>query len=121
MTSAPSIPASPVRDASFDLPFTVGLFPLFLQNGIWANDAILGGAVSLPAKNSRKLGLPNYDITFFAGFDNVDNAGILGADKQSANIYGATTFIDAFGGYIEAGYGLIQGRDAAGWPRRRTS
>ena len=66
------------KDASFDLPFTVGLFPLFLQNGIWANDAILGGAVSLTAKNSRKLGLSNYDITFFAAFDNVDNAGILG-------------------------------------------
>jgi hypothetical protein len=44
--------------ASFDLPFTVGLFPLFLQNGTWANDAILGGAITIPAKNSRKLGLP---------------------------------------------------------------
>ena len=99
-------------EASFDLPFTVGLFPLFLQNGTWANDAILGGAVTLPARNSRKLGLPNYDITFFAAFDNVDNAGILGADrKHDANIYGVTTFIDAFGGYIEAGYGLLQGRD----------
>jgi hypothetical protein len=97
--------------AGFDLPFTVGLFPLFLQNGIWANDAILGGAVSLTAKNSRKLGLPNYDITFFAGYNNVDNAGILGANKQSANIYGVTSFVDAFGGYLEGGYGLIQGRD----------
>jgi hypothetical protein len=99
------------RDASFDLPFTVGLFPLFLQNGTWANDAILGGAITFPAKNSAKLGLPNYDVTFFAGFDNVDNPGILGADKRNANIYGVTTFIDAFGGYIESGYGLIQGRD----------
>jgi hypothetical protein len=99
------------REASFDLPFTVGLFPLFLQNGTWANDAILGGAVTFPAKNSRKLGLPNYDITFFAGFDNVDNAGILGADKRNANVYGVTTFVDAFSGYIESGYGLIQGRD----------
>jgi hypothetical protein len=99
------------RESSFDLPFTVGLYPLFLQNGIWANDAILGGAVSLPAKNSRKLGLPNYDITFFGAFDNVNNAGILGADKHNANLYGVTTFIDAFSGYIEAGYGLIQGRD----------
>ena len=99
-------------EARFDLPFTVGLFPLVLQNGTWANDAILGGAITLPAKNSRKLGLPNYDITFFAAFDNVDNAGILGADrKHDANIYGVTTFIDAFGGYIEAGYGLLQGRD----------
>ena len=97
------------KQAGFDLPFTVGLFPLFLQNGIWANDAILGGAVSLTAKNSRKLGLSNYDITLFAAFDNVDNPGILGADKRNANIYGVTTFIDAFAGYIEAGYGLIQG------------
>jgi hypothetical protein len=99
--------------ASFDLPFTVGLFPLFLQNGIWANDAILGGAVSLTAKNSKRLGLANYDVTFFAAFDNVDNKGILGADnRHNANIYGVTTFIDAFGGYIEAGYGLIQSVDS---------
>jgi hypothetical protein len=97
------------KHAGFDLPFTVGLFPLFLQNGIWANDAILGGAVSLTAKNSRKLGLSNYDITLFAAFDNVDNKFIVGADRHNSNVYGVTTFIDAFGGYIEAGYGLIQG------------
>ena len=103
------------KEASFDLPFTVGLFPLFLQNGIWANDAILGGAFSIPAKNSRSLGLANFDITFFGAFDNVDNASIIGADgkidNHSANLYGATTFIDAFDGYIEAGYGLVQGVD----------
>ncbi len=29
----------------------------------------------------------------------------------TANLYGVTAFIDAFNGYIEAGYGLIQGRD----------
>jgi hypothetical protein len=102
-------------EARFDLPFTVGLFPLFLQNGIWANDAILGGAVSLPAKNSAALGLSNFDTTFFAAFDNVDNASIIGADgkvdNHSANLYGVTTFIDAFDGYIEAGYGLVQGVD----------
>jgi hypothetical protein len=102
------------EEASFDLPFTVGLFPLFLQNGIWANDAILGGAVSLPAKNSAELGLANFDVTFFAAFDNIDNAGIIGAadsDNHLANLYGVTAFIDAFSGYVEAGYGLIQGRD----------
>ncbi len=102
-------------DSGYDLPFTVGLFPLFLQNGIWANDAILGAAFTIPAKNSASLGLANFDITFFAAFDNVDNAGVV-ADAVSdnnniANVYGVTTFIDAFGGYIEAGYGLIQGRD----------
>jgi hypothetical protein len=103
------------NEASFDLPITAGLFPLFLQNGIWANDAILGGAVSLTAKNSKKLGLANYDITFFAAFDNVDNALIKGDEvnrnNNVANIYGATAFIDAFDGYIETGYGLIQGVD----------
>ena len=102
------------REASFDLPFTVGLFPLFLQNGIWANDAVLGGAVSLTAKNSKRLGLSNYDITFFAAYDNVDNKGIIGAnedDNRKANLYGVTAFIDAFRGYIETGYGLVQGRE----------
>jgi hypothetical protein len=101
--------------ASFDLPVTAGLFPLFLQNGIWANDAILGGAVSLTAKNSRALGLANYDVTFFAAFDNVDSALVKGdvanRNNNVSNLYGVTTFIDAFEGYIEAGYGLIQGVD----------
>ena len=44
------------RPTGFDLPFTVGLFPLFLQNGIWANDAILGGAVSLHRKELEEAG-----------------------------------------------------------------
>ena len=103
------------EEASFDLPFTVGLYPLFLQNGIWANDAILGAAVSLPAKNSAALGLSNFDITFFGAFDNVDNASLVGADgkvdNHSANLFGVTAFIDAFSGYIETGYALIQGLD----------
>lgn len=103
------------NESSFDLPFVVGLFPLFLQNGIWANDAILGGAVTLPAKNLPSLGLSNYDVTFFAAFDNIDNANLIGTDgkpdNNNANLYGVTTFIDAFGGYIEAGYGVIQGVD----------
>lgn len=104
------------QEAGFDLPFAVGLFPLFLQNGIWANDAILGGAVTLPAKNSAALGLANFDITFFAAFDDVDNASLTGAngkvDNDNANLYGATAFVDAFSGYIEAGYGLVQGTGA---------
>jgi hypothetical protein len=104
------------KEAGFDLPFTVGLFPLFLQNGIWANDAILGGAVSLPARNSPTLGLSNYDITFFAAFDNVDNASLVKAngqvDNNNANLFGVTTFVDAFNGYIEAGYGFLQGTGA---------
>ncbi len=103
------------EEQSYDLPFTVGLFPLFLQNGIWANDAILGGAFSLPAKNSAALGLSNFDITFFAAFDDVDNPGILGlngANNNLANLYGVTAFVDAFDGYIETGYGVIDGQGA---------
>lgn len=102
------------QEATFDLPFTVGLFPLFLQNGIWANDAILGGAVTFPAKNSAALSLANFDVTLFAAFNDVDNAGIIGADgddNNNTNLFGATAFIDAYGGYIETGYGLIDGRD----------
>lgn len=99
--------------AGFDLPFTVGLFPLFLQNGIWANDAILGGAMTLPARNSAALGLSNFDVTFFAGFDNIDNASFIKAngkvDNDNANLFGVTTFADAFNGYVEAGYGFVQG------------
>ncbi len=103
------------EEQSYDLPFTFGLFPLFLQNGIWANDAILGGAFSLPAKNSAALGLSNFDITFFAAFDNVDNPGLLGPDGKNnnlANLYGVTAFIDAFDGYIETGYGVIDAEGA---------
>ena len=102
------------QETTFDLPFTVGLFPLFLQNGIWANDAILGGAVTFPAKNSAALSLANFDVTLFAAFNDVDNAGIIGADgddNNNTNLFGATAFIDAYGGYIETGYGLIDGRD----------
>ena len=103
------------RESSFDLPFVLGLYPLFLQNGIWANDAILGGAVTLPARNSASLGLSNYDVTFFAAFDNVNNANIFDAngkpDNDNVNIVGLTAFIDAYGGYIETGYGLLQGYD----------
>ncbi len=70
--------------------------------------------MSLPAKNSAALGLANFDITFFAAFDNVDNKGIIGADEDdndNANLYGVTAFVDAFDGYIETGYGLIDGYD----------
>ena len=102
------------NESTVDLPFTVGLFPLFLQNGIWANDAILGGAISFPAKNSAALGLANFDITLFAAFNDVDNAGIIGVDgddNNNTNLFGATAFVDGLGGYIETGYGLIDGRD----------
>jgi hypothetical protein len=66
--------------------------------------------VTLPARNSAALGLANFDITFFAAFDNVDNAGNISADEDDNPLYGVTAFVDAFDGFIETGYGLIQGR-----------
>ena len=102
--------------ASFDLPITLGLFPLFLQNGIWANDAILGGALSLTARNSKTLGLSNYDVTFFAAGTDVNNPGVLDAaglvEDEDVGVAGATTFIDIPAGYIEAGYGFLYGYDS---------
>lgn len=93
-------------DSRFDMPFTVGLIPLFFQNGVWMNDAILGAAVNIPAKNSPLLDWSNYEVTFFCGFDQVTSDAFRG-DNQAADVFGAATFIEAYGGYIEAGYAFL--------------
>ena len=100
---------------SYDLPFTVGLIPLIFQNGVWVEDAIVGGAVALPALNSPTLGITNMDITFFGGFDKISNPGLR--DDRNAfadhsfNVFGIATFIEANQGYWEAGVGRIDGDD----------
>jgi hypothetical protein len=89
--------------------------PLLFQNGVWFEDAFIGGAFAIPAISSPKLGISNMDITFFGGFDKVttpailDDAGAL-AD-HSLSIYGATTYIEANEGYWEAGIGRLDGED----------
>ena len=93
-------------DSPFDMPFTVGLIPLFFQNGVWMNDAILGAAVNIPAKNSPFLDWPNYEVTFFCGFDQVTSDAFRG-DNQAADVFGMATFIEAYGGYIETGYAFL--------------
>lgn len=95
-----------------DIPFTVGLIPLLFQNGTWLADAFTGFAVTIPARNSRLLDLCNMDVTFFAGFDQV-NTGAIGNAlvDDKANIYGVAAFIDAMEGYFELGYGYTDGRD----------
>jgi hypothetical protein len=89
--------------ASFDMPFTVGLIPLLFQNGIWMEDAILGAAVTIPARNSPLLDWSNYDVTFFCGFDQVTSPA-FGDSNTAANVFGVTTFIESRGGYWEVGY-----------------
>ncbi len=102
---------------NWDLPFTGGLIPLLFQNGIWVEDAFWGGAVSLPSMNSKSLDISNADITFFAGFDDVEANGIVDGGgviaDEDVNVYGFATFLETLGGYIEAGYGYAddQGQD----------
>jgi hypothetical protein len=101
------------RYAPFDLPFAVGLMPLLFQNGVWMEDAILGAAMTIPARNNPVLDWSNYDITFFAGFDQVSSPAFAN-NNAAANVFGATTFIEAKGGYIEAGYAFLDDEIVAG-------
>src|SRR5258705_13485022 len=67
------------------------------------NDAIVGAAATIPARNSAWHDWSNFDITFFTGFDQVTSPAF--EDSQAAaNGYGVTSLIDAYGGYAEIGY-----------------
>ena len=93
----------------YDLPIAFGLMPLVFQNGIWMEDAIMGGAFTIPALNSPRFDISNMDITFFGGFDRVTTKAELQPNKRfddhGADIYGSAVFIEAREMYIEAGYG----------------
>jgi hypothetical protein len=92
-----------------DIPITFGLTPLFFQNGIWMEDAVLGGAIAIPALNSSTLDISNMDITFFGAGNNVTTRALVepngGFNDQQAKIVGTAIFIEAREFYIEAGYG----------------
>lgn len=92
--------------APFDLPFTVGLIPLVYQNGIWMEDALLGAAFAIPARNSPLLQWPNYEASFFALTDQVTTDAFRG-DNNAAEVFGTAWFIDAYDGYIEADYAFV--------------
>lgn len=94
------------RYAQFDMPVTAGLIPLVFQNGVWMEDAIVGVATTIPARNNPALDWSNYDITFFAGFDQVTSPAFEGS-QAAANVFGVTTMIEAKGGYIELGYAFL--------------
>lgn len=99
----------------WDLPFTGGFIPLIFQNGVWLEDAFIGGAVSLPSLNSKTLDISNADFTFFAGFDKVTAPGVIdGAGNvtdSNVNVYGVAAFVEALEGYFEAGYGYVDTED----------
>ncbi|MSP81958.1 MAG: hypothetical protein EXQ94_03240 [Alphaproteobacteria bacterium] len=101
---------------AIELPFAVGFVPLLMQNGIWYEDAAVGGAFTIPFRNSATFDISNMDITAFAMFDEVDSQAFLnGAGKTAQNnvqIYGITAFIEASEGYWELGYGYSDADDA---------
>lgn len=98
------------RTNNIDLPFALGLFPLFTQNGIWTEDAVNGFAFTIPAFSSAALGASNIDLTFFAAFDDVTTGAVTRADgslANTANLYGFAAFMEATEGYWEFGYGYV--------------
>jgi hypothetical protein len=100
---------------SFDLPIAAGLMPLLFQNGVWADDAILGGAFSIAARNNRWLDISNYDISFFYGFDKASTPAIAtstGTDLDNNQVYGMAGFVDAAEGYWEFGVGRVEGNNS---------
>lgn len=93
-------------DSPFDLPFTFGMVPLLYQNGIWMEDAVLGAAVAVPARNSPALSWSNYDATFFAVSDQLTSDAFAGS-ASAAEAFGTAWFIDAYDGYIELDYAYV--------------
>jgi hypothetical protein len=91
----------------FDLPFAIGVMPLLFQNGVWLEDAFLGVAATIPARNSPKLDISNMDTTFFVGFDNVSSPA-FNNENSAANLYGVAQFIEAWGGYMELDYAYLE-------------
>src|SRR5690606_28627067 len=67
---------------------------------------MVGAAATLPARNNPLLDWSNYDITFFTAFDKI-TTGALPGDDDGAQLFGAATFIEARGGYFEAGYAFV--------------
>jgi hypothetical protein len=93
-------------DSPFDLPFTFGLVPLLYQNGIWMEDAVLGAAFAIPARNSPALRWSNYDATFFVAGDQITSDAFRGSNS-AAEAMGTAWFIEAYDGYIELDYAYV--------------
>ncbi len=93
----------------FDLPFAAGIMPLVFQNGVWMEDNILGVAATLPARNIPAWNVANMDVTFFAGYDNL-NSPAFGNDANAGRIYGIASFVEALDGYLEMDYAFLDDR-----------
>lgn len=92
---------------SYDRPIAFGRVPLLFQNGVWMDDAFLGGAFTIPAQNSSALDITNYDLTFFAAGAEVTTGAFVkdtgGNDDNEAAMIGVKGFFDLQEGYLELG------------------
>lgn len=95
----------------FDFPFAAGFMPLVLQNGIWFEDAMIGVAATIPARNSPRLDIPNMDTTFFWGYDELESRA-FGTEDGAAKVYGVANFLEAWGGYWELDYAYLEDRNS---------
>ncbi len=95
----------------FDLPIAAGFMPLVFQNGIWLEDAMIGLAATVPARNNARWDIPNMDTTFFWAFDELSSEA-FDNDDEAAKVYGVASFIEAWGGYWETDYAFLEDRDA---------
>jgi hypothetical protein len=100
-------------DAPFDLPFTMGRIPLLYQNGIWMEDAIDGVAIAFPWRHQPTLNWSNYEVSFFAGFNQVTSPA-FNNNNQAAQVFGSAWFIEAYDGYLEADYAYLNDHDQQG-------
>ncbi|MBI1380009.1 MAG: hypothetical protein GC161_02830 [Planctomycetaceae bacterium] len=93
------------------MPIAFGKMPMFFQNGVWVEDVFTGVAVSVPAKNSPRFDIANYDWTVFAAIDDVTTGASDGNERDENDIFvvGAAAFVEANEGYWEAGYGYTGG------------
>lgn len=101
---------------SFDLPFSFGRMPLLFQNGVWLEDAFIGGAFTIPAQNNAALGITNYDITFFGGLNEITTDAFVAngnRDDDQAFMAGVAGFFDVAEGYLELGYAYIGDKNKA--------
>lgn len=89
----------------YDLPIAFGLTPMITQNGVWLEDAFVGAAIAITAKNSPKAKISNYDFTFFFGVDRINSDAVR--DQNDAKMIGFASFMDFGEGYLEYGYGFV--------------
>jgi hypothetical protein len=100
------------KDNSLDLPFSFGIIPLLTQNGIWMDDAFTGFAITPLSARSYKLGISNFDLTFFGAFDRVSTKAFKNVARQMSSedttqLYGVFGFAEANQGYWEFGYAYV--------------